>query len=390
MQLRYNMNNNTVAEKEQLTDSLCEEFNVKRKTNPSTHNGNSLNEELRENIFEVPRSYVLNPRPQFIPPVAYAESVDVEDLDKALSICRHEKNKARLDAIQAVKAKKSRTKAHWFIKKLVSKANGVDIFRSNVMLKILGERGRKVYIHRERVVNELVKALASFHDVFSGICERSTLTSLSDQIGATTYGNKEYCEVDEGAEPQLARKKSISRVSRAIDDMVRWGLIEVTNERDRITGKYIGAVVRITPRFYDALSVEMNDVETARWDKIRQMQRENQLPSDLDMEESLDNYIKKKLAAVIRARQEYAKVKRQRRYLRSMSKVEMRQRAARDVAAKYGKDALKTMSQERWDGLFEARHRQLYRLRNNMFIVDDYFDQMPFNIDDVSDFLPYH
>lgn len=339
---------------------------------------------------EVPRSYVLNPLPQFIPPVAYAESVDVNDLDKALSECRHEKNQARLDAIQAIKAKKTRTKAHWFIKKLVAKANGVDIFRSSVMLKILAERGRKVYVHRERVVNELVKALASFHDVFSGICERSTLTSLSDQIGATTYGNKEYQELDDGVDPQLAKKKSISRVSRAIDDMENWGLIEVTNERDRVTGKYIGAVVRITPRFYDALSVEMNEVDAARWDKIRQLQRENKLPSDLDMEESLDNYIKKKLAGVILARQQYAKVKRQRRYLRSMSKIEMRQRAARDVAAKYGKDAIKSMSQDRFDGLFEARHRQLYRLRNNMFIVDDYFDQMPFNIDDISDLIPYH
>lgn len=332
----------------------------------------------------------LNPFPQFVPPPAYSEKINANDLDEALKECRHVMNKARLDALNAAGTLKEQKKAHWFIKRLVKTVNKTNIFRSDVMLKILAERGRKVYVQRERVVVELIKALSTFHDVFTGICPKTTITTLSDQIGATTYGQKLFFDVDEGVDPQLAKKKAIARTSRAVKDMMNWGLIEVANERDPVTGKYIGAVIRVTSRFYEVLSVPANDVDTARWDKIKHLQKTNRLPADIDMEENLEGYIQRKMNEVVEARRFYAKRKRQRRYLSTLNAVEMRERAARDVSARYGVESIKSMAQERFNSLLADRQRELYKLRSDPLRNDTYFDDIPFHINDIGDLLPYH
>jgi len=334
--------------------------------------------------------HATNPYPQFVPPPAFNKKIDAKDLDKELDKCRHDINKARLDLLKAQKSEKTQKKAHFHIKRLVARVNSINLFRSDVMMKVLAERGRKVYVPRERIITELFKLMATYHDMFSGLLPRSTITNMSDQIGATTYGKKVYFEVAEGVDPKLAKKKAISRTSRGVADMEDWGLIEVTNERDPVTGKYIGAVIRVTQRFFDVLSVSAEDVDKARWEKIRQLQRDNKLPDDIDMEESLQSYIKRKTEKMVAARRLFAQRKRQRRYLKSLNAVEMRERAARDVAAKYGPETVKAMSQQRFSDLLAERQRQLYKLRNDPLMDDPYFDDVPYYLDDIGDLIPYH
>jgi len=329
------------------------------------------------------KSTLFNPEPFLIPPPRMFEKMDVDTLDDKCV-----ESKARIDEIrtelgQANEAVQKQKKAHWFIKALLTNVGKVNIFQSDIIVKRMGKR-RAINIHRKKVINECLRAIALYHDVATGLCEKSSISAISDQIGVSTFGKKrygKYCEMDLDINDLSGKKKSISRVSRAMKFLREMGLIEIHYFTDEVTGKNLPSIIQVTPRFYEVFLVDLELREKAICDKARQQvmhnarkaNKHNQIPVIPTDPDNLKEFISKRVETLRVERQRFATLQRKRKYLKNMTKGEIHCLAQNDVKAQYSKESFESMADNTFVYLVRQRERELHLLRQNFEVDDDNF-----------------
>ena len=322
-----------------------------------------------------------NEKPQFSLPDSYLSRLRVEDLDEDLAKQKASLQKLEQEVDQAVGQKQAAKKVHWFVTSLYKRACGRDLFLCDYIVKRLGHR-RRVNVHRRNVIEQVFRALCLYHNLLTGLLDKSCLTLLSDQMDITTYGQKRYgdfnaahlnslppeqrqilqAQIDKDA--NTGKKKSISRISRALSMLQDWGLVLVHHKTDAVTGKYLGAVIQVTEAFYDLLDVDEETKLKARMDRVRRMIERYELPEDFDLEQ-LQDYTQDRIEELQRQRADFALGQRMQKRLKRLSKVEMRQAAQRSVVAEYTPHELECMGDYRFSQLVRERTAELWQQRNN-------------------------
>lgn len=351
---------------------------------------------FEKTLTESASSFVFNPKPLFVPPPKMFESLELESLDKKCSEAKALIEKYHETISQCHEVQRKRKKMHWFAAKVVKNSDAIDIFHNDIIVKRIGKR-RKVSSMRRDVVKELMRALAITHDIFTGLCPKSCITLLSDQIGVTTYGLKRYGKYDEMDlldTDVRGKKKSISRVSLALKLMEELGLIIKHYDRDPITGKDLPVLIEVTDEYYKVLLIALEERDKARFDKARQVIIKNaeirkrkggvelqELPTD---PENLQAYINQKIVEVKMERRKFAQLQRKRKYLKNMSNKDIHLLAQSEVKSNVTAIELDRMSETAFTYLVAQRQRQLITLRGNFRIEDDGFKSSYYQTD------PFH
>lgn len=327
------------------------------------------------------RIYVNNPNPIFKAPRAYREQVEVEERESDELLL--DKSKATIDKLTgeiryAEIVGNNRKKQHYFIRLILKRIDQAGIFQNDYMVKSIGLR-RGINLHRRNVIIELFRAFGTYHCMFTGVLGKSCITTLSDQIGATTYGSKRYGKYAEKKLPvdsTLGKKKSISRVSRALADLDRWGLIERHYDTDEVTGKNLPAIIRVTDLFYEVLLFDEGEVNKARFNKLRNLVvKQNIVPIDFT-EQQRKEMINQKLKELRIERKSYATLKRRRKYYANMTRAEIHGKAQHDVMRRLGQDRLEAMSIENFRNIVKQREKEIYSLINDPTRPDSYGDNL--------------
>lgn len=351
-------------------------------------------------VYEAQKSRIYNPQsairdsyiavamPQFTPPKKAYEAMDLEAVNTSLKQVKADIDALSNDAKQLQVNVNQRKKLHATITKLYRKLCKIDIFTHELIIKRIGQR-RRVNIHRRNVISELFKAFVLYHDLLTGVLPKSCLTTLSDQLKVTTYGRKRYGEYAGKilpAQDKTGKRKSISRVSRAIRMLEEWDIIEVHRSTDKVTGKELPAIIVLKDIFYTLLLESASDVEAMRLNKLREdyykaCQKSNKLLSGeplltpTEQLEALTELRAEKIQKIKREREVYAMLKRQRKGLDKMSKAEIQDKAAYDVVNHINPDILESMSDERYQSIVKERVRSLYKLRSNPLLQDTFFSE---------------
>ena len=151
---------------------------------------------------------------------------------------------------------------HPFMNRLfqVASAENFSIHRSNVVVAAKGSR-RGYGLHRRQAHTLLIQMIAAYHNLGSGFIPYASITSMAKECGLATQGPKD-----------LARSKvekrdiyTISRASRAIDDMVEWGVLEkVESLWNPELRRFMPTLLKVNEKFYAMLGVPAQDVQKAK------------------------------------------------------------------------------------------------------------------------------
>lgn len=324
-------------------------------------------------------SYVCNPSPYYTPTEKHFKSTRLEDVD-----AKWQESLEKLESLQA-KAKqinlsvRKRTKLHYGIRKMLSHLDNGNIFMNPLLIKAIGHR-RGIHTHRKMAIEALLRGLIVCHDVLSGLVKQGCITTLSDQCGLTTYGKKrddEYAVENPAPDDVRGLKKSVSRASRALRQLEEWGLIEITRPVDKVTGKYLPAIVKVTEKLYRVLGVSEQYIKDMLKNKLEwaKMSEKSGIPADLTLDE-LEQYQKSQHQRLIEERSRYATLKRQKRMLANMTHAEIKEKAAYDVRNHTSAEALAKMSDDRYMHFVNQRCKFLYRMKKNPAIEDTFFSEM--------------
>lgn len=347
----------------------------------------------KKTLTEIATKSVFNPKPLFVPPPKMFESVELESLDTKCSEAKELIEKYQRSLEQCNEVQRSRKKMHWFASKIIKNADAINIFYSDIVVKRMGKR-RAVNCMRKAVVKELTRAIAITHDFYTGLCPKSCITLLSDQIGVTTYGRKRYGKYDEMEllDTDLrGKKKSISRVSHALQLLYELGLIIKHYDRDPITGKDLPVIIEVTDDFYKVLLIDLEERDKARFDKARQVIKKNaeirkrkggvELPELPTEPENLQEYINQQIVNIQEERRKFAQLQRKRKYLKNMTNTDIHLLAQSEVKSNVTAIELDRMSETAFTYLVSQRQRELIALRGNFTLEDDGFKSSYYQVE---------
>ncbi|WP_416306199.1 plasmid replication initiator RepA [Neptunicella sp. SCSIO 80796] len=244
------------------------------------------------------------------------------------------------------------------IKKWYGRAKKFDITMSDVIVKQRGHQER-INFYRRVVLNQLMPAMLSLHDLLTGYLPASCITTLSDQLNITTTGQAEYKngkKVEKGGK----KKKSISRMSRAIAMMQAYGLIEIEHITDPTTGTYLPSLIKLTDRFYAALGITDKELENAKRQRIGYLNLNKKYGNDNALTfESLPELARRKQRELRKERQEFRRDLRIKRRVSAMSNAELHQTAQKIVNAAHCQEELNDMSDAHYSRLVEHEKRSI-------------------------------
>jgi hypothetical protein len=310
-----------------------------------------------------------NKTPRYIPPTAMFEVMKLEEVDDQFAESFAKINQQRRALGKAKLETKKRKKLHWFIRKLLVKVSKMRLFDNDIMYFRLGYR-RKLNKNRLAVVNEVIKALALTHDMHTGLCEKTSITSLARQIGVMTYGQKRYGKYSESNLPEediRGKKPSISRVSRALDTLKQLKLVEVTYPMDKVTGKNLPVIIRLTEDFFKVFLVDLSDRERARFDKARKYILDGNSGGLPITDDELKHYTDKRIQELTDERQKYADLKRRRKYLLSTEATVIRELARFEVDNAYTSRQVLAMGEQAYSKLVSAEYARLIKLKRSAY-----------------------
>ena len=310
--------------------------------------------------------YVKNAHPKFKAPKNYLEKVKLEkaalgQAERDLKALNGELNVLNTDLENAKVAEVTGKKQYYFVKQLLASFDKTDLYITDSYRQFRGQTEEKKS-HRKLAINALMRGALTFQDVLTGICTKSTVTNLSDQCGLTTFGHMKY-------DGRL--KKSISRASRASDDMVRFGWIEKIAGKDPVTNHPIGTIIVIKDVFLNLLGFSDEVIAVARHNKIENEKRMGRMDDDMTLDD-LPNYKAWMIQEIQEKRELYHRVKRQRKSLLGMSEKQLRTRACSDILNRYGYARQTEISPDVYLTMIVNRIKQLRRLRADFLLVDDY------------------
>lgn len=315
-----------------------------------------------------------NPNPKFQPPASYLHSISDQNLPQTLVDAKVALAEAESKHQQARKHVSNAKQLHYTVRRMLKKLEVLDIFKSDALKQRIG-RPHLVREERRKVVNEILKAVATFHNILDGYLHKSSITSLSDQIGITTYGQKRYgdkAKWSKSEDDTWGKKKAISRASRAIDNLVSWGVIAREYLTCPITGKNIPTLLRVTPLFYQLLQITPEELDKIKADRIEFLKYNRQLPADYSLDD-LEQWAETQRKTLIKARQLYAQAQRRRNSLNHRTAAEIHEIAQNEVIAHTSPERLKQMPPERYKQLVSERVKNLYYLRSNPDIPDHFW-----------------
>jgi hypothetical protein len=244
------------------------------------------------------------------------------------------------------------------IKKWHGRAKKFDICMSDVIVKQRGSQERINYFRRV-VLNETIPAILSLHDLLTGYLPASCITTLSDQLSISTMGQALYKDgkkVKAGGK----KKKSISRMSRALSMMKDYGLIEIEHITDAATGTYLPSLIKVTPRFYSALGISEKELENAKRQRIGFLNLNKKYGNDNALcFDSLEELGKCKQRELRDERQAFRKALRLKRSVAAMSGTELHDKARRIVMSMHCDAEIQDMSDSEFIRLVAHQKRDL-------------------------------
>lgn len=247
------------------------------------------------------------------------------------------------------------------IKKWHGRAKKFDIAMSDVIVKQRTDKQRINYFRRV-VLNETMPAILSLHDLLTGYLPASCITTLSDQLAISTMGQAEYKngkKVKEGGK----KKKSISRMSRALKMMCDYGLVEVEHITDAATGTYLPSLIKVTPRFYAALGISEKELENAKRQRIGFLNLNKEYGNDSVLcFDSLAELATSKQRELREERQAFRKRLRLKRKVSAMTGAELHDKARRIVISMHCQAEIDDMSDNEFSRLIKHQKQALLDL----------------------------
>ena len=201
-------------------------------------------------------------------------------------------------------------------------------------------------------------------DVLTGLLPYSSISSLSDQLDITTYGQALYDEHgkkllnDDGkprflalADEKVFKKPSVKRLSRFFDQLVLFKLIEKERVFDANTGAELPCIIRLTDTFYLMCGETPKKLYSAR-NRLIGMKRKK-LEISLPKSTPQDEIIKQEYTVLLKSlkdnRTQYRKKKRVLKRVAGMDKFELVAYGQRLVNAKYSQPELNCMNKDQYD-----------------------------------------
>jgi len=138
-----------------------------------------------------------------------------------------------------------------FIRKAFNYANArrVWMWEGFSYFKNVANRKRRFNKHRAKAIQAGVLCMTHHLNIVSGLVEASC-TDMADMCGLSTYSK--------------AGNLSISRFTRMIDDLEKFGLIKTEKVWDRVMGTWIPKMIWVTDIFFLMIGISVDEYKSAQ------------------------------------------------------------------------------------------------------------------------------
>lgn len=163
-----------------------------------------------------------------------------------------------------------------FIKDLVTKSQSLDVTASDAALysRFTGERTKRFYRDRANAINALHAVFSDHVNLVTHQVEIS-LRNASDAAGLSTISSNEIKKAEKDAD--YVKQVSISRASRAFQDMIKMGWIvapKAWQVWDKERNHWIDKYYEVTELFFYAVGITAERVERQRTNRLKYLKQQ--------------------------------------------------------------------------------------------------------------------
>jgi incFII family plasmid replication initiator RepA len=241
-----------------------------------------------------------------------------------------------------------------FIRKAFNFANArrVWMWEGFSYYKDLAKRSRRFNKHRAKAIQAGVLCMTHHLNIVTGLVEASC-TDMADMCGLSTYSK--------------AGNLSISRFTRMIDDLEKFGLIKTEKVWDRVMGTWIPKMIWVTDIYFLMIGIGVDEYKAAQNQQLGYLKKGLTLDEQeqLTITEAKRRKKRQFIEKAFDSRRQKHSAKRLQKQAKDFTKKsldEQRSEIANNLAVQLGSEGLKGLSLQDFNKLVDVRLGQLRRL----------------------------